>query len=49
MLKRLFVLALLLGATADLVACSGLGIEGCAGTPRNSIGPCSLGAHKDNS
>jgi len=47
MLKRLFVLALLLLATADLVACSGAGIEGCAGTPRSSIGPCSIGGHKD--
>jgi len=46
MLKRWGALALLLLA---VTACSGVGIQPCAGTPRESVGPCSVGAHHENS
>jgi hypothetical protein len=43
--SRTFALILLLG----LAACSGAGIQPCNEPARQSIGPCSVGAHHENS
>jgi hypothetical protein len=45
MVKRLSLLALLLVLGANLVGCGG--VLPCDAPARQSIGPCSLGGHKD--
>jgi hypothetical protein len=47
MLTRWRALALVL--LLALSGCAGLDIEPCDGAPRQSIGPCTVGAHHDNS
>lgn len=48
MLKRVSVLAILLLVTTGLAGCAGGAIQPCEHSPYESVGPCSVGKHKDS-
>lgn len=45
--QRLRALALLFLIAVELAGCGG--VQPCEGTPRQSLGPCSIGRPKDSS
>jgi hypothetical protein len=48
MSKRVSVLAVLALMLTELAGCADLAVQPCERSPYESIGPCSVGKHKDS-